>query len=87
MGKSMKLTIRLSPEDMTILKSHTAKTRLSQSAYLRMLIRGYVPKSYPPEVFYDLMQRLNQSERKIGADVLNGIRQFQEVVTAPEKIE
>lgn len=87
MGKSMKLTIRLSPEDMTILKSHTAKTRLSQSAYLRMLIRGYVPKSYPPEMFYDLMRRLNQSDGKIGVDVLNGIRQLQEVVTAPEKIE
>lgn len=87
MGKSMKLTIRLSPEDMTILKSHTAKTRLSQSAYLRMLIRGYVPKSYSPEMFYDLMQRLNQSDGKIDADVLNGIRQLQEAITAPEKIE
>lgn len=87
MGKNMKLTIRLSPEDMTILKSHTAKTRLSQSAYLRMLIRGYVPKSYPPEMFYDLMQRLNRSDGKIDADVLNGIRQLQEAVTAPEKIE
>lgn len=87
MGKNMKLTIRLSPEDMTILKSHTAKTRLSQSAYLRMLIRGYVPKSYPPEMFYDLMRRLNQSDGKIGADVLNGIRQLQEAITAPEKIK
>ena len=87
MGKNLKLTIRLSPEDMTILKSHTAKTRLSQSAYLRMLIRGYVPKSYPPEMFYDLMQRLNRSDGKIDADVLNGIRQLQEAVTAPEKIE
>ena len=87
MGKNMKLTIRLPQEDMTLLKSHTAKTRLSQSAYLRMLIRGYVPKSYPPEMFYDLMQRLNRSDGKIDADVLNGIRQLQEAVTAPEKIE
>lgn len=52
-----------------------------------MLIRGYVPKSYLPEMFYDLMQRLNQSDGKIDADVLNGIRQLQEAVTAPEKIE
>ena len=87
MGKNVKLTIRLSPEDMALLKSHTAKTRLSQSAYLRMLIRGYVPKSYPPEMFYDLMQRLNQSGGKIDAAVLNGVRQLQEVITAPEKIE
>ena len=87
MGKNVKLTIRLSQEDMTLLKSHTAKTRLSQSAYLRMLIRGYVPKSYPPEMFYDVMQRLNQSGGKIDAAVLNGVRQLQEVITAPEKIE
>ena len=87
MGKNVKLTIRLSQEDMTLLKSHTAKTRLSQSAYLRMLIQGYVPKSYPPEMFYDLMQRLNQSGGKIDAAVLNGVRQLQEVITAPEKIE
>ena len=87
MGKNMKLTIRLPQEDMTLLNSHTAKTGLSQSAYLRMLIRGYVPKSYPPEMFYDLMQRLNRSDGKIDADVLNGIRQLQEAVTAPEKIE
>ena len=87
MGKNVKLTIRLSQEDMTLVKSHTAKTRLSQSAYLRMLIRGYVPKSYPPEMFYDLMQRLNQSGGKIDAAVLNGVRQLQEVITAPEKIE
>lgn len=87
MGKTMKLTIRLSPEDMTILKSHTAKTKLSQSTYLRMLIRGYVPKSYPPEMFYGLMQRLNQSDGKIDVVVLNEIRQLQEAITAPEKIE
>ena len=35
MGKTVKLTIRLSPEDMALLKSRTAKTRLSQSGYLR----------------------------------------------------
>lgn len=87
MGKNVKLTIRLSQEDMTLLKSHTAKTRLSQSAYLRMLIRGYVPKSYPPEMFYALMGQLNRNSGKLDADVLNGIRQLQETVTAPEKIE
>ena len=86
MGKTVKLTIRLSPEDMALLKSHTAKTRLSQSAYLRKLIRGYVPKAYPPEAFYDLMGRL-QSGGKLDGEVLNGILTLREAVTAPEKIE
>ena len=52
-----------------------------------MLIRGYVPKSYPPEMFYELMGQLNRNSGKLDADVLNGIRQLQETVTAPEKIE
>ena len=86
MGKTVKLTIRLSPEDMALLKSHTAKTKLSQSAYLRKLIRGYVPKAYPPEVFFDLMGRL-ESGGKLEVEALNGILTLREVVTAPEKIQ
>ncbi len=83
MGKTVKLTIRLSPEDMAVLKSHTARTRLSQSAYLRKLIRGYVPKAYPPEAFFDLMGRLNEK----GGITLEAVKQLQETVTAPERIE
>lgn len=83
MGKTVKLTIRLSPEDMALLKSHTAKTKLSQSAYLRKLIQGYVPKAYPPEVFFDLMGRLNEK----GGITMEAVKQLQETVTAPEKIE
>ncbi len=83
MGKTVKLTIRLSPEDMAVLKSHTAKTKLSQSAYLRKLIRGYVPKAYPPEAFFDLMGRLNEK----GGITLEAVKQLQETVTAPEKME
>ena len=86
MGKTVKLTIRLSPEDMALLKSHTAKTKLSQSAYLRKLIRGYVPKAYPPEVFFTLMGRL-ENGGKLEVEALNGILTLREAVTAPEKIE
>ncbi len=84
MGKTVKLTIRLSPEDMAVLKSHTARTRLSQSAYLRKLILGYVPKAYPPEAFYELMGRLNERGGRIS---IEAVKQLQETVTAPEKIE
>ena len=85
MGKTKTLTIRLSPEDMALLKSCTAKTRLSQSAYLRMLIRGYVPKAYPPEAFFELMGKLENGGRVEG-EVLNGILALRQAVTAPEKI-
>ncbi len=84
MGKTVKLTIRLSPEDMAVLKSHTAKTKLSQSAYLRKLIRGYVPKAYPPEAFFELMGRLNESGGRIS---IEAVKRLQETVTTPEKME
>ncbi len=86
MEKTVKLTIRLSPEDMALLKAHAVRTRLSQSAYLRKLIRGYVPKAYPPEVFYDLMKRMDKGG-ELNGEVLNSLLALQEAVTAPEKIE
>lgn len=87
MDKTVKLTIRLSPEDMALLKSHAARTRLSQSAYLRRLIRGYVPKAYPPEVFYDLMKRIDENGGTLNGEVLSGILALREAVTSPDKIE
>lgn len=86
MGKTKTLTIRLSPEDMALPKSYTAKTRLSQSAYLRTLIRGYVPKAYPPEVFFDLMGRLENSG-KLNGEMMEGILTLRRTVTEPEKME
>lgn len=86
MEKTVKLTIRLSPEDMALLKSHTAKSRLSQSAYLRSLMRGYVPKAYPPEVFFELMSKL-ESGGKLDGEMIEGILTLRRAVTAPEKME
>ena len=92
MGKTMKLTIRLSPEDMALLKYRTAKTRLSQSAYLRMLIRGYVPKTYPPEIYFEVLQKLNQTSGTVAdpviyRELLGALCALQEAVTVPAKIE
>ena len=85
MGKTKTLTIRLSPEDMALLKSHTAKSRLSQSAYLRSLIRGYVPKAYPPEVFFELMGKL-ESGGRLNGEMIEGILTLRSAVTEPERI-
>lgn len=92
MGKTVKLTIRLSPEDMALLKSRTTKTRLSQSGYLRMLIRGYVPKAYPPEIYFEVLQKLNQAsgtmaDPVIYRELLGALHTLQEAVTVPAKIE
>ena len=92
MAKTMTLTIRLSPEDMALLKSRTAKARLSQSAYLRMLIRGYAPKAYPPEIYFEVLQKLNQASGTVAdpviyRELLGALCRLQEAVTAPAKIE
>lgn len=92
MGKTVKLTIRLSPEDMALLKSRTAKTRLSQSGYLRMLIRGYVPKAYPPGIYFEVLQKLNQASGTVAdpviyRELLGALHTLQEAVTVPAKIE
>ena len=92
MGKTVKLTIRLSPEDMALLKSRTAKARLSQSGYLRMLIRGYVPKAYPPGIYFEVLQKLNQASGTVAdpviyRELLGALHTLQEAVTVPAKIE
>ena len=92
MGKTVKLTIRLFPEDMVLLKSRTAKTRLSQSGYLRMLIRGYVPKAYPPELYFEVLQKLNRASETITDtaiywELLGALHTLQEAVSVPAKIE
>ena len=92
MGKTVKLTIRLSPEDMALLKSRSAKTRLSQSGYLRMLIRGYVPRAYPPELYFEVLQKLNQTSSTVTdpviyRELLGALHTLQEAVTVPAKIE
>ena len=92
MTNTVKLTVRLSPEDMALLKSRTAKTRLFQSAYLRMLIRGYAPKAYPPELYFEVLQKLNQAggavaDPVICRELLGTLRTLQEAVTVPAKIE
>ena len=80
MTKTVKLTIRLSPEDMALLKSRTAKTRLSQSAYLRMLIRGYAPKVYPPDIYFEVLQKLNQAGGAVADPVISRCQRQSEIV-------
>lgn len=92
MEKTVNLTICLSPEDMELLKSRTAKARLSQSGYLRMLIRGHVPKAYPPEIYFEVLQKLNQSSGTVAdpviyRELLGALHTLQEAVTVPAKIE
>ena len=60
MKNDLKLTLRVSAQDMALLKRHTSVARLSQSAYVRSLIRGRVPKAYPPEPFFEAIPLMRE---------------------------
>ncbi len=80
MTKSAKLTIRLSPEEIVLLKAHSRTAGLSQSSYLRMLIRGVCPRAVPPEPFYEAMEEL----RKISGSMAAYAAQNRKAVNSQE---
>lgn len=82
MKNNIKLTLRISETDMALLKAHTKATRLSQSAYIRMLIRGVSPKAYPPSPFFDVLPSLHQISGKLA--VIADTAQVQGEVNAEE---
>lgn len=60
MNKTERLTMRLAPEELAILEGNAALTGMSKSNYLRMLIRGYLPRQTPPEPFREAMEELRE---------------------------
>ncbi len=88
MTKSAKLTIRLNPEDIARLKAHSRVAGLSQSAYLRMLIRGVSPRAVPPEPFYEAMEELRKISGSMAACAAQSRKaaNFQEYFTISENL-
>ncbi len=52
---------------MARLKAHSRTAGLSQSSYLRMLIRGVSPRAVPPEPFYEVMKELRKISGSMAA--------------------
>ena len=52
------IIVRLNDDELSRLKSNVKKSGLSQAAYLRILITGYVPKERPDDRFYIVMRQL-----------------------------
>ena len=55
-------------------------------------IRGYVPKAYPPGIYFEVLQKLNRAsgtvtDPVIYRELLGALRTLQEAVTVPAKIE
>lgn len=90
MNKTEKLTLRLSPEELAILEGDAALTGMSKSNYLRMLIRGYLPRQTPPEPFHEAMEELrNISESMVQiarTAQVQGIADAQEYSAAAQRL-
>jgi hypothetical protein len=57
--REVKITFRLSHSERERFKQRVQKTKLSQEAYLRQLINGFIPTDAPPLDFHDVMRQLH----------------------------
>lgn len=60
MKHGVKKQIWLTKEESDLLQNYSEKTCLTEAGYIRMLLRGRVPKEKPDAEFYEIMNRVNQ---------------------------
>ena len=60
MSKTARITLRLAPEELANLEQASLLSSMTKSNYLRMLIRGYLPRQTPPEPFQEAMRQLRE---------------------------
>ena len=65
MSRTERIALRLSPEELANLEQASALSGMSKSNYLRMLIRGYLPRQTPPEPFQEAMRQLREISRNL----------------------
>lgn len=58
MNKTARITLRLAPEELANLEQASLLSNMTKSNYLRMLIRGYLPRQTPPGPFQEAMKEL-----------------------------
>jgi hypothetical protein len=66
MNRIKQLNIRLSDNEIETLYRNAARTGLTHSAYLRMLLRGRIPRSTPPAQLQSIMNQIG--------DICNDLR-------------
>lgn len=57
--RSIRVLVRLNEKERQHLVSQVKKSGLSQEAFIRALINGYVPKALPPLDYYAMMRELH----------------------------
>ncbi len=93
-SRNIRLQVWVNEKKLAMLDRKAQRSHLTRAAYIRQLIRGYIPRDAPPPDYYAMMRQLyrignnlNQIAQK--AHVLNvidvqrydaGVRQFEEAV-------
>lgn len=57
--RSIQIIVRLNVEEQQHLAKQVKKSGLSQEAFVRTLINGYIPKELPPPDYYAMMKELH----------------------------
>lgn len=65
MKNTIKKQIWLSENDYGSLKEVARKCCLTETGYIRMLLKGYVPKEKPDASFYETMNQVSQFSEQI----------------------
>lgn len=78
-NRTIKMQIWLNQREAETLKRKAQKCHLTQAAYVRFLITGYVPRESPPLEYYSLIREL----RAIG----NNINQIAAVANTTGQID
>ena len=57
--RNIKIIVRLNEKEKKTLSNRVKKTGLSQAAFIRLLIKGYIPKELPPPDYHAMMRELH----------------------------
>ena len=57
--RNIQIIVRLNEKEKKTLSNRVKKTGLSQAAFIRLLINGYLPKELPPPDYHAMMRELH----------------------------
>ena len=65
MKHGVKKQIWLTIAENNLLQKYSAKTCLTEAEYIRMLLRGRIPKEKPDAEFYEVMNQISQFSEQL----------------------
>lgn len=94
-NRKIQISLRLTENEKELLERNAKRCGLGSSEYIRMLIKGYIPKELPPDTFLKLcgeIKTLNELLIKDGkaecAETLRNIfLELKASVLLPEKFQ